>query len=575
MQATQSHPAHTAATSAAAAPGFGLLVRLKLRLLRNRLRQLVDERPLQLLLIFLFVGTIWGGLYLIFDRVLILIRQHEEQAVIALPYIFHLFFAAMTMLLAFSTAVLVYGSLYARDEPAFLLSAPNAPRHIVAIVYVESLFYSSWSLVLLGLPLMLAIGHVQGLPWHFYPVFILAFLGFVPIPGAMGLLAAMAVALYLPRIAKRTVLYTAGVSVILAMVWWGRLWTVSASHAAPEWIEKFLGELSYLKAALLPSTWPSKAIQFSIQDEPVQAAFYLAVTISTGLFVSYWASLAVSRRLLTAFGRAQASPTRSRAYSGWMSRWLTRAAFFYLPEQMRAMILKDVRSFLRDPIQWSQLAILFGLLGLYLAYLPRSAPPDGFNVGWKALICFLNFGAITLILSTFTSRFVFPLISIEGKQMWLVGLLPMSRGKILWAKGAYAVTLTGFAAMIITWLAVRAIDLPPMLAMMQAAATLTTCIGLCGLAIGLGARMPSFDETNTSRISSGLGGTVNLIASVGLVAISVGLFGAGCWKLAEAGRLDAITMRAATAFAAVIVLGLGTAVLSMSLGLRSFRTQEF
>ncbi len=571
METTRTQSAQTAA----ALPGSGLLVRIKLRLLRNRLHQLVDHKPLQLLLIFLFVGTIWGGLYLIFDRVLILIRQHPEQAVIAVPYIFHLFFVAMTMLLMFSTAVLIYGSLYAREESAFLLSAPNAPRHIVAIIYIESLFYASWSLVLLGLPLMLAVGHVQGLPWHFYLVFIMAFLGFVPIPGALGLLAAMGVALYLPRIAKRTTLYAAGVCIILAMVWWGRLWTVSASHAAPQWIEKLLGELSYLKAALLPSTWPSKAIQFSIQDQPGEAAFYLVVTMSTGLFVSYWASRAVSRKLLTAFGRAQASPSRSRAYSGWMSRWLTRAAFFYLPSQMRAVILKDVRSFLRDPIQWSQLAILFGLLGLYLAYLPRSAPPGGFDPGWKALICFLNYGAVTLILSTFTSRFVFPLISIEGKQMWLVGLWPMSRARVLWAKCAYAVTITAFAAMIITWLSIRAIELPPMLAIMQAGATLATCIGLCGLAIGLGARMPSFEESNTSRISAGLGGTVNLIASVALVAVSVGLFGVLCWQMARAGRLDTFTTQMTTAFVAVIVLGLGTAVVSMSLGLRSFRTQEF
>ncbi len=571
MQPTPSQHAQ----DASALPGFGLLVRLKLRLLRNRLSQLVDEKPLQLLLILLFVGTIWGGLTLIFDRVLILIRQHPEQAVIAIPYIFHLFFVAMTMLLTFSTAVLIYGSLYSREESAFLLSAPNAPRHIVAIMYIESLFFASWSLVLLGLPLMMAVGHVQGLPWHFYPVFILAFLGFVPIPGALGLLAAMAVALYLPRIAKRATLYTAGVCIILAMVWWGRLWTVSASHATPEWVERFLGELSYLKAALLPSTWPSKAIQFSIQNQPGEAAFYLAVTISTGVFVSYWASLAASRKLLTALGRAQASPSRSRAYSGWMSRWMTRGAFFYLPGQMRAMILKDVRSFLRDPLQWSQLAILFGLLGLYLAYLPRTAPPGGFNPGWKALICFLNYGAVTLILSTFTSRFVFPLISIEGKQMWLVGLWPMSRGRVLWAKCAYAVTITAFAAMGITWLAIRAIELPLTLAIMQAAATLATCIGLCGLAIGLGARMPSFEETNTSRISAGLGGTVNLIASVALVAVSVGAFGVLCWQMARAGRMDVLTTRTVTAFAAVIVLGLGTAIVSMSLGLRSFRAQEF
>src|SRR5690606_10182761 len=115
----------------------------------------------------------------------------------------HIFFFSMTILLAFSTAILMYGALFGRDEPAFLLAAPNAPRHIVAVLYLESLFFSSWSLVLLGLPLMVAIGQVQGLPWHFYPVFLIAFLGFVPIPGAIGLLVALTVALYLPRVARR------------------------------------------------------------------------------------------------------------------------------------------------------------------------------------------------------------------------------------------------------------------------------------------------------------------------------------------------------------------------------------
>ncbi len=275
---------------------------------------------------------------------------------------------------------------------------------------------------------------------------------------------------------------------------------------------------------MLPSTWVTHAIKYSMEGKTADALFYLGVTLSTAMFFSWVAINIVGRGLFTAFGRAHAIPIRASASNGRASRWLTDVLFFYRPAKVRALILKDVRTFLRDPIQWAQLVILFGLLSLYLAYLPRTRP-DGFNLQWKALISFLNYGAVTLILSTFTSRFVFPMISMEGRQMWLVGLWPLSRAQVMWAKFDFALTITAFAALSVTWLSIRALNLPWGLAMIQAGGTLSACVGLCGLAVGLGARIPSYREANTGRIASGLGGTVNLMASIGLVAVTVALMG--------------------------------------------------
>ncbi|MBK8269007.1 MAG: hypothetical protein IPK83_12155 [Planctomycetes bacterium] len=409
-------PVSTTTVERPATPAaIGVLIRMKLTLLRNRLRQLADQSPLQLLLIIIFIGTIWAGLYLIFDHVLIYIRKFEEEAIIALPYVFHLFFFSMTILLAFSTAILMYGALFGREEPAFLLATPNPPRNIVAILYLESLFFSSWSLVLLGLPLMVAIGQVQGLPWHFYPIFLIAFLGFVPIPGAIGMLAALGVALILPRIAKRVAIIATGVAIVALIIWWGRLWSLSSTNVSRQFLDSLLAELGHLKNALLPSSWVARAIGLSIENRPWDAAFYLLVTLSTAAFLSWWGHVIVAAKLLPAFGRAHSAPNKPRPHTARASAWLTQVLFFYLPSKMRELILKDMRNFLRDPIQWSQLLILFGLLSMYLFYLPRSRP-DGFTVPWQALICFLNFGAITLILSTFTSRFVFPMISLEDSR---------------------------------------------------------------------------------------------------------------------------------------------------------------
>lgn len=561
--------------TSATEPTFWLLLRLKLTILRNRLRQLADQTPLQLLMVLGFLATIWLGLYLIFDQVLRFIRQYEKEAIIALPYVFHLFFFSMTILLGFSTAVLVYGSLFAREEPAFLLTTPNKPRNIVAVMYVEALFFSSWSLILLGVPLMVAIGSVQGLPWHFYLTFIGAFLGFVPIPGAIGLVIALLVALYLPRVAKRSLMYAAGFVILVVVIIWARLWVISSTeNITRQWVHELLGELSYVKSVLLPSAWVSKAIQMSIQDNSADAMFYLGMTILTGLCMSHWAISLVAYKLKPAFGRAHSAPTHTRNYTGWASRFVTAIAFFYLSRRMRAVILKDVRHFLRDPVQWSQLAILFGLLSLYLFYLPRSRP-DGFTLQWQALICFMNFVAITLILSTFTSRFVFPMVSLEGKQIWLAGLWPLTRNQVMWAKFLYALTVTACAAIPVTYLSVRAVELPWAMGLAQLGATFGCCIGLCGLAIGMGARWPNYKEPTASRISSGLGGTINLIASVALVASNGTLFAFTCLYSLNERQLVGLEWHSATALAAAIVISVSSGAFCMAIGIRKFRKEQF
>ncbi len=566
-------PAPSAAILLGSPASFGLLLGLRFRLLRNRLRQIVDQSPLRILLFILFLAFIWGALYAVFDFVFTFLRRYEQQAIVAIPLVFHVFVMAMTFLLAFSAGVLVYAALFARQEPSFLLATPASPRHIVTIMYLEALFFSSWSLVMLGMPLMLAIGHVQGLPWHFYLIFIAALLGFIPIPGSLGLVAAAAVATWLPRVAKRTVTIAGTIAFLAIVLWWGRLWGLSSADSN-RWLQNFLAEMQYVKAALLPSTWVTNAIRYAIEDRPTDALFYLAVIASTAAFLSWSAVTFVGGRLLRAYASAQTTGSRRRAAEGRASRVLTHLLFFYLPPRTRWLVLKDVRGFLRDPAQWSQLVILLGLLGLYLVYLPRSRP-EGFSRQWQALICFLNDGAVTLILSTFTSRFVFPLISMEGRQMWLVGLWPLPRSSVLRAKFYYALTITTLAALGVTALSIRALDLPFALAAVQIGAVVAACFGLCGLAVGLGARLPNFRETSAGRVASGLGGTINLIASVALVAISVGLFGVICYRLVRQEDLTMLDPASMGCFVAIFAMGLCTAWFAIRAGSRSFNHAQF
>src|SRR5262249_46206280 len=110
---------------------------------------------------------------------------------------------------------------------------------------------------------------------------------------------------------------------------------------------------------------------------------------------------------------------------------------WFLSREMRLLITKDVRLFRRDPLQWSQFLIFFALLAMYFLNT-RKLTYDETKVTWVNMISFLNLAVVGLILSTFTTRFIFPMVSLEGRRFWILGLMPVGRGTVLWSKFWFA-----------------------------------------------------------------------------------------------------------------------------------------
>jgi len=78
--------------------------------------------------------------------------------------------------------------------------------------------------------------------------------------------------------------------------------------------------------------------------------------------------------------------------------------------------------------------IFFGLLGVYFVNL-RNIPYLNISERfWQSLISFLNLTSTTLTLATFTTRFVYPQLSLEGRRFWIMGVIPIKREVILYSK---------------------------------------------------------------------------------------------------------------------------------------------
>ncbi|MCO6437080.1 MAG: hypothetical protein J5J06_08330 [Phycisphaerae bacterium] len=551
-------------------PMLGLLLRVRTRCVRNRILQAVDEAPMRLSLSVVMIAVIWVGLYGMFWGVFRELRHTPLEATVAFPLIFNFFFVAMLILLTLSNAVIVYSALFSKSESAYLLSAPLEPLDVVTLKYLESLVLASWALVLLGIPLMLALARQTDNPL-FYVLFLVFFIAFIPIPASLGLLLAWLTAEYFPRRVSQGLFV--GVGVVAALLVLAGIRSMQLGNEEIEvWLRDFQSRMAILQSAFMPNYWVAAGIDEAMHERFENALLYLGVTAANALFLSWIAVRVVSGRLFHALDRAVAAGG-SRRQAVRSSGGLAGRLFSYLPLPLRLIAAKDLRTFFRDPLQWSQLAILFGLLALYLSNMPTlRANLSGY--GWYLAIPYLNLCAVTLILATFTCRFVFPLVSLEGQTLWLVGLLPMPRGSVLRAKFAFAMTVTmsvGLAALIP---AIIVLGMQRTWALMHFGLIITMCYGLCGVSVGLGARLPQFRETNPARIANGLGGTINLMVSL---VLATGVLVMAGWATYRAGNLaeDAPPDRiSALLCLAGMVLAYAVGRGAMSLGRRHFERVE-
>ncbi|MBI4231029.1 MAG: hypothetical protein HY608_09370, partial [Planctomycetes bacterium] len=104
-----------------------------------------------------------------------------------------------------------------------------------------------------------------------------------------------------------------------------------------------------------------------------------------------------------------------------------------------------------------------------------------------------------------------PMISLEGRRFWVLGLMPLSRTGILRSKfvlsSAAAVLVSGS----LICLSDRMLDVPGWMMALHAGMVILVGLGLSGLSVGLGAMFPDFRTDNPSRIVSSFGGTLNLL----------------------------------------------------------------
>ena len=493
---------------------------------------------------------------------------------IGLAWLFLTFLSFLT----FSGVVASLSTFFLSDDLRLMLAAPVASRRLFMARFARTVAQAGWMVVVFLLPVLSGIAFAKCAPWSFVATAAMTVVPFVIIPVALGSVVTLMLVNVFPARRARDILMLMGlvfamsIIMLLRFIQPERLLRV---ESMPE-VTDFFATLQSPVTPLLPSFWAGEALFAGLQGG--RDLLHIAALWSTAAAAVVVVGWAFQQWHFAGFSKAQEA--RKARFTQW--RMLDRAVgLLPLSPVRRHLLIKDLKVFLRDVSQWSQLLLLLALMLVYLYNfrvldLERIPYMSGFL---KNIYAFLNLAMAGFVMSTVTVRFVFPAVSAEGAAFWIIRTAPISLRDFLWSKfwtGLVPVLLLT-EVLIVSGNELLGVD--PFLKQMSAIAVVFMALALVGLACGLGARYPRFAADNPSQVAGSYGGVAFMILAVLFVLVMIVLLG---WP-SSTYLYAQVRNRALTAgqeifigamFTAAAALSIATWLLGMRTGVRALREMD-
>jgi ABC-2 type transport system permease protein len=553
---------------------FLALLKKDLRATRNLGRIVREHSSFKVAFILVFASSMIMGLWMLFAEGFFFLDTLGGIGLMLVSRLFALFFLALGVMLTMSGILTSYTTFFRSDETAFLFLKPLDMGQIAIYKALQSAVYSSWAFFFTIIPFIGAYAWHEKLSIFFSLVTLFFSIPLVLFFSGVGSLICLIGARWLPR--GRRLLSLVMVLAVVAVIWGMRTASVSAATGdddATLLLSRLIPGLRVASNPLLPSWWVAEGIMALARGQWARGLMLWSVLFSNVLVMGMLIEIAGRACFYKAWQRVNYSGEivkRSGTLLGSLERVLA-----FLRADTRALILKDIRTFLRDPAQWSQGLIFFGLLGLYFLNL-RNLHYHMLPAEWRNVIVFLNVFSVSAVMCSLGSRFVYPQLSLEGHGFWIIGLSPVTMRRVLVSKFALAVAGMMAVSVTLMYISTRMLLVPPPVQAVALGVAVAMSLGISGLSTGLGALFLDLKQPNPAAIVSGFGGTLNLVLSLFFICGAVFPFGF-LFHLRFAGRIAEMELQRGLAAASlwVVFITLLAALLPLFLGGKSLKNREY
>ncbi|HEY7510266.1 MAG TPA: hypothetical protein VIG50_08435 [Vicinamibacteria bacterium] len=431
-------------------------------------------------------------------------------------------FLTFLSFLAFSGVVTALSTFFLSEDLRLLVSAPVRSDRLFYSRFTRTVLQASWMVATFLLPVLLGVGLARCAGPVYWIAAALTVVPFAVIPVALGCLVTLGLVSVFPARRARDVLMLMGVLFAVVLVLMLRFLQperLLRVESLPD-VTAFFTTLQSPITPLLPSFWAGEVLVAALQGGVDW--LHAGALWTTALALTVLARAAYGRYYFAAWSKAQ----EARKARFTRLRVIERlSAGLPVSPAARHLLLKDLKVFLRDTTQWSQLLLLVALMMVYLynfRVLDLDRIPYMSGVV-KNAYAFVNLAMGAFVLSAVAVRFVFPAVSAEGAAFWIVRSSPVSMRAFLWSKFWTGLVPVLVLAELLTLVSNEFLGAEPALKWLAAIAIFCMSFALVGLAAGLGARYPRFHAENVTQVAGSYGGIAYMILAVLFILVETAL----------------------------------------------------
>ena len=501
-------------------PSLWTVLTPKWRGVLARLRQERTGSRAKFILLALTGVGFWTAVFGIAYRVLHYIRGVQEIGNLLAGKVLSVILLAFLSILLLSNVITALSTFFLAKDLDLLVAAPIGWLRLYLAKLGETIVHSSWMVALLALPILTAYGMVFSGGPLFPLVALAAMVPYLLLPAVAGTIFTVLLVNVFPARRTRELLGLVGIGAMAVLLVLFRF-IRPEQLARPEGFRNLVDYLTVLQAPtspLLPSEWSAEMIMNWL----TRVADPWPVVKLWGVSALALAAGALVHRQLFYLGysKAQEGAKRKvrRPLRGPFARFLA-----WLPPQKREFLFKDMRLFFRDNTQWSQLILLAVLLVIYIFNIKSLPIHSGERIPFAlvTIISFLNLGLAGFVLAAVAARFVFPAISLEGRQMWLLRSSPLDPRAMLWSKYWMGTVPLLLLAVSITILTNTLLKAGSFMMVVSLGTIVLYTMAVSALALTFGVLYPQFGTENAAQIPTSFGGIVYMMASLCLLALVI------------------------------------------------------
>jgi ABC-2 type transport system permease protein len=496
-------------------------------------RNVARSHPRRAAVLVLAVAALWIACLVTATHVIRYFQDIGEFGPALTQRLMILVFGVFLGILVLSSTIAALQTFYLASDVSLLLATPVGFRRLHHARFIETLVASSWMVLIFGLPVFLAYGWVYGATPLYYAAIVGVLGTFVVIPAATGVLLATALVLVFPARGARDTLVVAVGFLIAAIVTVIRMLDPERL-AHPSGLVGFAGFLAAFGATgspYWPTTWAAETLVPLLGARAGSPGFHFALLFCTAAMLVAVSATLVEAMYLKAWSKAQVGRVRAgeteRPLGTWLS-WLAAP----LPPLARLLVVKDLTVFVRDASQWSQLLLLGAVVAIYV-YNFKALPIDGETFladRMRTMAIVLNLGMGAFVTTAVAVRFVFPMVSLEGRAWWILRTAPVPLARIWWTKFWIGfLPLCAFATALVVSTN-RILAVPPLADTIIGGLLIMLVAAIVSMGLAFGTLYAKLDTGNAAQIATGFGAMIYMAAALGLtfVVVATAAWPIGC-----------------------------------------------